>query len=93
MLLSFQLSGSKRTLSACIAVQRPKRRFPWRRRFFGLTSDYMLHVHEQIFYLVQHGNWNYFDVYDLPITIRRWFVDRLSKYFEERNKEAEKSMK
>jgi len=53
----------------------------------------MLHVHEQIFYLVQHGNWNYFDVYDLPITIRRWFVERLSKYFEERNKEAEKIKK
>jgi len=49
----------------------------------------MLHVHEQIFYLVQHGKWNYYDVYDLPIKIRMWFIDRLSKHFEEENKKAE----
>ena len=61
-----------------------------RPRFFGLTPDYMMHVHEQIFYLVTHGNWNYFDVYDLPVKIRLWFVNRLSKHFEDKNKEMEK---
>ena len=59
--------------------------------FFGLTSDYMLKVHEQMFYLIQHGNWNYFDLYDLPVKIRSWFVERLSKHFEDRNKEIEKA--
>ena len=59
--------------------------------FFGLTPDHMLHVHEQMFYLIQHGNWNYFDVYDLPIKIRMWFVDRLSDHFEEQNKAQEEA--
>jgi len=51
----------------------------------------MLHVHEQMFYLIQHGNWNYFDVYDLPIKIRMWFVDRLSDHFEQQNKAQEEA--
>lgn len=37
-----------------------------------------------------HGNWNYYDVYDLPIRIRSWFVDRMSKHFEDKNKEMQK---
>ena len=53
----------------------------------------MLQVHEQIFYLVHHGKWNYFDVYDLPIRIRMWFIDRLSRHFEEENKRAEEQAK
>lgn len=61
-----------------------------KRDSFGLGDDHMMHVHEQIFYLVQHGGWNYFDVYDLPIKIRLWFVERLSKHFEDRNKQMEK---
>ena len=64
-----------------------------RPRFFGLAPDHMKRVHEQIFYLVQHGNWNYFDVYDLPVTIRSWFVERLSKHFDDKNKELEKLKK
>ena len=61
-----------------------------RPRFFGLTPDYMLHVHEQMFYLIHHGNWNYYDIYDLPIRIRSWFVQRLSKHFEDKNEEMKK---
>ena len=59
-------------------------------RFFGLANDHMMHVHEQIFYLVHHGNWNYFDVYDLPIKIRSWFVQRLSKHFTDKNEQMKK---
>jgi len=59
-------------------------------RFFGLTSDYMKIVHDQIFYLIMNGNWNYFDVYDLPVKIRLWFVNKLSDHFENKNKEMEK---
>jgi len=53
----------------------------------------MLHVHEEMFYLIQNGNWNYFDVYDLPVKIRMWFVERLSKHFEDQNKAQEKASK
>ena len=47
-------------------------------------------VHEHMFYLIMHGNWNYYDIYNLPVKIRAWFVQRLSKHFEEKNKELEK---
>ena len=53
----------------------------------------MEYVHEQIFYLILHGNWNYYDVYNLPIKVRTWFVQRLSKHFEDKNKEMEKATK
>ena len=53
----------------------------------------MKYVHEQIFYLVTHGNWNYFDVYDLPVTIRTWFVERLGKHFQDKNERMEKAAK
>lgn len=61
-----------------------------RPRFFGLAPSHMKNVHEEMFYLIMHGNWNYYDVYDLPIKIRSWFVQRLSKHFEDKNKEMEK---
>lgn len=49
-----------------------------------------MYVHEQMFYLIMHGNWNYYDVYDLPIKIRAWFVQKLSNHFEQKNQEMEK---
>ena len=60
---------------------------------FGLTPEYMEYVHEQMFYLILHGNWNYYDVYNLPVKVRAWFVQRLSKHFEDKNKEEEKAMR
>ena len=63
------------------------------RGFFGLSDAHMKHVHDQIFYLVHHGRWDYFDVYDLPIKIRHWFVERLSKHFKDKNEQMEKDAK
>ena len=37
-----------------------------------------------------HGNWNFTEAYNLPIKIRRWFLRRLVRYFEEKS-EREKS--
>jgi len=45
-------------------------------------------VYEHFFYLKQHGNWSFFEAYNLPIGLRNWFVKRLSKHFEDQNAEC-----
>lgn len=37
-----------------------------------------------------HGNWSFAEAYNLPIVIRRWFLERLAKHYE---KEAEAAKK
>lgn len=54
--------------------------------FFGLNDEYIAGVYEEFFLLKYHGGWSFFEAYNLPIQIRRWFLDRLSKQIE---KEAE----
>ena len=59
--------------------------------FFGLTTDYKLGLHEEIFSLCYFGKggitWE--EVYSLPIHLRRFYIQQVSKAIEERNK-AEK---
>ena len=54
-------------------------RFPSLRTFFGLNSDYLESVYEEIFFLKYYGNWDFTEAYNLPIGIRRWFLKRLEK--------------
>lgn len=60
--------------------------------FFGLTTEYKLGLHEEIFSLCYYGKggftWN--EVYDLPIHLRRYYIQQISKAIEEKNK-AEKA--
>mgnify|MGYP003154702266 CR=1 len=44
----------------------------------------MQNVYEQIFFLKQDGNWNFSEVYNLPVKLREWFVNRLSRHFDEK---------
>jgi hypothetical protein len=69
----------------------PKWRCRLQRTFFGLDNEYMEMVYEHFFYLKMHGNWSFQEAYNLPIGLRNWFVNRLSKYFEDQNREMEKS--
>lgn len=57
------------------------------RTSFGLGDEYIESVYEEFFLLKQHGNWSFFEAYNLPIKIRRWFLTRLVKQFED-EKEA-----
>tara|TARA_R110002020_G_scaffold265148_4_gene479926 strand:- start:1182 stop:1334 length:153 start_codon:yes stop_codon:yes gene_type:complete len=40
-----------------------------------------------------YGGWSFFEAYNLPVQIRRWFLDRLLKQKETENKETEKAFK
>lgn len=54
--------------------------------FFGLGPDYQEIVYEEIFVLKHHGGWSFVEAYSLPVQLRRWFVERLIKEFENQNK-------
>tara|TARA_R110000824_G_scaffold218077_2_gene404553 strand:- start:150 stop:326 length:177 start_codon:yes stop_codon:yes gene_type:complete len=53
----------------------------------------MADVYEQFFLLKYHGGWSFFEAYNLPVSLRSWFLERLGKQFEEEHeqiKEAER---
>jgi len=50
-------------------------------------------VYEEIFLLKYHGQWSFFETYNLPVVIRRWFLERLIKQKEDEKKEIEKAQK
>lgn len=61
--------------------------------FFGLTYKYIEGVYEEIFQLKYHGSFSIFESYNLPIKIRRWFINRLSKQFKQEAEQLEKAKK
>jgi len=67
----------------------------WRSRsawtFFGLSDDYIESVYEQIFSLKYHGGWSFFESYNLPVSVRGWFLNRLAEQKKSEIEEANKS--
>ncbi len=47
------------------------------RTFFGLSDEYAESIYEEFFNLKYYGGWSFFEAYNLPILIRRWFLNRL----------------
>jgi len=60
-----------------------KSTFPLQPTFFGLTDEYSENIYEQIFFLKYYGGWSFTEAYNLPIKLREWFVNRLSKQKED----------
>lgn len=61
------------------------------RAFFGLTSDYIKDVYEQMFFMNYVGNWSITELYNLPIGLRNWFVERTLKQKEAEKEQIEKT--
>jgi hypothetical protein len=40
-------------------------------------------VYEHFFFLKHYGGWSFTEAYNLPIGLREWFVERLSKHLED----------
>ena len=57
--------------------------------FFGLTPEYMKDVYEQFFILNYYGNWSFLESYNLPIGLRRFFVQKLLEQKEAETKPLE----
>ena len=62
----------------------------WRCRlpltFFGLSDEYVESVYDEMFNLKYHLGVSIFESYNLPIQIRRWFLRRIQKQFEDEAK-------
>ena len=63
--------------------------------FFGLGTEYKLGLHEEIFSLCYYGKggFTWEEVYDLPIHLRRFYIQQISKAVEARNKAEEDASK
>ena len=60
-------------------------RFRSRRTFFGLDEEYKLSIYEEFFALKYYGGWSFFEAYNLPVMIRKWFLNRLIKQKKDEN--------
>lgn len=60
--------------------------------FFGLSDKYQENIYEQFFFLKYHGGWSFIEAYNLPIGLRKWFVERLNTQLE-KEKEAKEDNK
>tara|TARA_Y100001938_G_C8074664_1_gene425255 strand:+ start:1455 stop:1679 length:225 start_codon:yes stop_codon:yes gene_type:complete len=49
----------------------------------------MENVYEQFFFLKYSGGWSFSEAYNLPVGLRKWFVDRLIKQLEQENEAIE----
>jgi hypothetical protein len=56
--------------------------------FFGLTPEYKLGLHEEIFSLCYYGKggFTWEEVYNLPIYLRRFYIQQINKAIESKNK-------
>ena len=63
---------------------------PW--TFFGLNNEYIATVYEEFFLLKYYGGWSFSEAYNLPISIRKWFLERLLKQKEDENKATEEAI-
>ena len=66
-------------------------RFRLQRTFFGLSDEYKLGVYEEFFTLKYYGGWSFFEAYNLPILIRRWFLQRLIKQKKDEREAGEQA--
>ena len=51
----------------------------------------MQSVYEAFFFLKMHGGWSFIEAYNLPVKLRNWFVQRLSKHFEDQAEQMKKA--
>jgi len=63
--------------------------------FFGLTPQYRINLFNQVHDLVFHGGggFQYTEVYNMPIWLRTFNINKISEYNQEQNDKMEKAKK
>jgi len=51
----------------------------------------MENVYEQFFFLKYSGGWSFSEAYNLPVGLRKWFVERLIQQIQDENKAVEEA--
>ena len=67
-------------------------RFPLESTFFGLTSEYRVLLFTQIHDLVYHGGGGFIhsEVYNMPIWMRRFHIQKINEYNKKQQEAREK---
>jgi hypothetical protein len=53
----------------------------------------MENVYEQFFFLKYSGGWSFTEAYNLPVGLRKWFVERLVQQIKQENEAIEEASK
>ncbi len=53
----------------------------------------MENVYEQFFFLKYAGGWSFSEAYNLPVGLRKWFVERLLKQLNDEKEAIENAQK
>jgi hypothetical protein len=63
--------------------------------FFGLRAEDKPAIHDQIFSLCFHGKggFTHSEVYEMPTYLRRFYIAKASKFYDEEKKEMDKATK
>ena len=63
--------------------------------FFGLSLEYKIAFHQEIFNLCYHGKggFTWLDVYNMPIILRRFYSNQIIDFIENQNKLKEEANK
>jgi hypothetical protein len=51
----------------------------------------MENIYEQFFFLKYAGGWSFSEAYNLPVGLRRWFIERLVKQLEDEKEAIEQA--
>ena len=63
---------------------------PWAQSSFGLRPEDKGLIYEEIFQLVEHCGLRYDEAWNMPVNVRKWWMERKNKEIKERNKGIEK---
>ena len=53
----------------------------------------MQNIYEQFFFLKYSGGWSFSEAYNLPVGLRKWFVERLVKQLKDEKEAIEEASK
>tara|TARA_R100000234_G_scaffold103964_1_gene73609 strand:- start:452 stop:619 length:168 start_codon:yes stop_codon:yes gene_type:complete len=51
----------------------------------------MEYVYNEFFLLKYHGGWSFIEAYNLPVSLRTWFLKRLQRQFDDESEAYEKA--
>ena len=63
------------------------------RNSFGLSSDYSKSIYEAFFFLKYYGGWSFVEAYNLPVGLRKWFIERLRQQLKEESDSMKRASK
>ena len=63
------------------------------RSFFGLGDSYFRGVIDSLFDLKMYGGFSIYESYNLPVGLRRYYIEKLVKKLEQEKEAMEKSKK